>query len=116
MKILWFSNSPAAAYDNAIKGTGGWMAALDRAVQDKVELHVAYNYPYRQDPFKNGNTWYYPVYTGNIIGESIKRRLFPKKRKDLTEEYLKLVHDIRPDLIHIHGSENSFHCIGFCQK
>ena len=87
------------------------MAALDKAVQDKVELYVAYNYPYKQQPFRNGRTWYYPVYTGNIICERIKRRFFLRKRKNLTEEYLKLVRLIHPDVIHIHGSENSFHCI-----
>lgn len=111
MKVLWFSNSPAAAYDSAIKGTGAWMAALDKSIQDKVELHVAYHYPYKQDSFINGRTCYHPIYTGNIIMESIKRRFSAGKQKDYTEEYLQIVDAVKPDIIHIHGSENYFHQI-----
>lgn len=111
MKVLWFSNSPAAAYSDSLKGTGGWMVALDRAVQEKVELHVAYNYPYNQAPFKNGMTTYHPVFSGNIVWESLKNRWLPNYHKVLVEEYLKIVNEVGPDIIHIHGSENSYHQI-----
>lgn len=111
MKVLWFSNSPAAAYSDSLKGSGGWMVALDRAIQDKVELHVAYNYPYKQTAFKNGNTCYHPVFSGNIIVENLKRRFFPSYHKDLTNEYLKIIESVKPDIIHIHGSENTYHRI-----
>lgn len=111
MKVLWFSNSPAAAYKDDIKGTGGWMVALDKMLQSRVELHVAYNYPYMQNPFQNGKTWYHPVFTGNIIKENIIQRFFPNIHKDLTKNYLQVLHDVQPDIIHIHGSENSFHNI-----
>lgn len=111
MKVLWFSNSPAAAYNKAIKGTGGWMIALDKAVQDCVELHVAYNYPYKQKPFQNGKTWYHPIFSGNIVNNSLLHRLMPNRHKDLTDAYLKVIQEVCPDIIHIHGSENSFHRI-----
>jgi glycosyltransferase involved in cell wall biosynthesis len=111
MKVLWFSNSPAAAFSESIKGTGGWMVALDKAIQDKVELHIAFHYPYKQACFSNGYSWYYPIYSGNIVLTRIQRRLFPWVHRDFTEEYLKIIRQVSPDIIHIHGSENDYHCI-----
>ncbi len=111
MKVLWFSNSPAAAYSDTLKGTGGWMVALDKAVQQKVELHVAYNYPYKQKSFINGKTCYHPIYTGNIILEGIKQRFIPGYHKNFVENYLRIIEDVKPDIIHIHGSENDYHSI-----
>lgn len=111
MKVLWFSNSSAAANSNILKGTGGWMVALDRAIQDKVELHVAYNYPHNQSPFKNAKTTYYPVFSGNIVLESLKKRWIPNYQKKLLNDYLRIIDEIQPDVIHIHGSENTFHQI-----
>jgi glycosyltransferase involved in cell wall biosynthesis len=111
MKVLWFSNSPAAAYSDKLKGTGGWIMSLDKALQQRVELHVAYHYPYREDPFQKGKTWYHPIYKGNIITENLKQRFFPYYHKDLVDVYLKIVDDVKPDIIHIHGSENVYHRI-----
>lgn len=111
MKVLWFSNTPAAAYCDTTNATGGWMVALDKALQEKVELHVAYHYPYHQSAFKNGKTWYHPIYSGNILWENIKRRLLPFYHKDLTKDYYSIIDTIKPDVIHIHGSENTFHNI-----
>lgn len=109
MKVLWFSNSPAAAYYGQSKGTGSWMEALDYAVQRKVELHISYLYPYKQEPFKNGFTTYHPIYTGNIIVESLKNRFLSRRQPDYLQNYLNVINDVKPDIIHIHGSENSFH-------
>lgn len=108
MKVLWFSNSPAAAYEHTIKGTGGWMASLDKAIQHQVELHVAYFYPYRQEVFKSGNTTYHPIYTGNILLSALKRRLGVGAGKSFLNDCLQVIEQVRPDIIHIHGSENSF--------
>lgn len=111
MKVLWFSNSPAAAYSCQLKGTGGWMGALDCAVQHKVELHISYLYPYKQKPFKNGFTTYHPIYTGNIIVESLRKRFLSQRQPDYLENYLCVINEVKPDIIHIHGSENCFHDI-----
>lgn len=111
MKVLWFSNSPAAAYSDITKGTGGWMVALDCALQSHVELHVAYLYPYKRMPFKNRETTYYPIYSGNIIAENLKKRFLRNTRRDFTNDYLKIIETVQPDIIHIHGTENTFHTI-----
>lgn len=115
MKVLWFSNTPALGQEylnQQSKGTGGWMAALDKSMQEEVELSVAFTYPYLIKPFKYGKTMYYPVYTGNIVVENLKQRWLGKVYDtDFLSQYLKVVEEVQPDIIHIHGTENSFSCI-----
>lgn len=111
MRVLWFSNSPAGAYSDTTTGTGSWMVALDKILQERVELHVAYKFPYKQALFIKGKTAYHPIYTGNIIIENIKHRFIPRYHKDRVDAYLKIVEEVKPDIIHIHGSENDYHSI-----
>lgn len=117
MKVLWFSNTPALGSEylnkhSKIKGTGGWMHALNQAIQDHIELTVAFHYPYKKDTFKYQNTNYFPVYTGNIILENLKRRFLNKVYdEDFLIQYLDVIEKVKPDIIHIHGTENSFLCI-----
>lgn len=110
MKVLWFSNSPAGAYEDKVKGTGGWMVSLDKAIQNQVELHVAYLYPYKQASFQNGHTNYHPIYSGNIL----LKRFLGNYKKNFLPDYLRVINDVKPDIIHIHGSENTFHSILDC--
>ena len=111
MKVLWFTNSTAAAFSNALKGTGGWIEALDCALQGLVELHVAFLYPYDLKPFVNGRTTYHPIYTGGIVMNNIRRRFISDSKDRYTQKYIDLVKEVNPDIIHIHGTENTFHRI-----
>lgn len=117
MKVLWFSNTPALGeeYFNKeikIKGSGGWMCTLNKLLQNKVELSVAFHYPYKKEVFHYQQTKYYPVYTGNIILENLKKRFFNKiYDEDFLPEYLNIIENVNPEIIHIHGTENSFLCI-----
>lgn len=91
---------------------GGWMKSLDKAIQNKVDLHVAFYWPYKIQPFKYGNTHYYPIYSGNIIIENLKRRwLHSEKDRDDIQDFLSIIREVNPDIIHIHGTENPFGCI-----
>jgi len=115
MKVLWFSNTLASAEEylnQQSKGTGGWMKSLDNVLQNEVELAVAFLYPYPIAPFKYKRTMYYPVNTGNIIVENLKRSWLHKiYDTDFLFKYLDVIEKVKPDIIHIHGSENSFLCI-----
>lgn len=117
MKVLWFSNTPAlgaAFIDSAYKltGTGGWLYSLNKVLQTHVSLHVVFHYPYKLGTFKYQKTTYYPVYTGNILVENLKIRFFGKVYDDdFLHQYLQIIKEVNPDIIHIHGTENSFLCI-----
>lgn len=117
MKILWFSNTPAIGVDyiasySKLKGAGGWMYSLNKVVKDKVELSVVFHHPYPMDKFTYEKTNFYPVYTGNIIIENLKKR-FLKTVYDqhFLNKYLSIINEVKPDLIHIHGTENAYLCI-----
>ena len=112
MKVLWFCNNPAMGIDyingSAITGTGGWLYALDKELKSKVDLHIAFLYPHQMEPFEYGRTHYYPMYPGNIIANSLKKRFYITKNKSLLQSYLSVIEAVRPDIIHIHGTENPY--------
>lgn len=116
MRVLWFSNTPANAieyFNKEIKGTGGWLKAIDEELQNYVDLHIAFHYSYYNNTtFKYKNTTYHPIkiykskfhkywsiFTNKVINEEFK------------SEYLKIIDEVQPDIIHIHGTENPFGCI-----
>jgi glycosyltransferase involved in cell wall biosynthesis len=117
MKVLWFSNTPGIGEEylnkaNKIKGTGGWMYSLNKYLQEKAELSLVFHYPYKIEPFQYQKTTYYPVYTGNIILQNLKKRFWKKVYDmDFMVAYLNVINEVKPDIIHIHGTENSFLCI-----
>ncbi|MBK8683456.1 MAG: glycosyltransferase [Bacteroidetes bacterium] len=114
IKVLWFINTPSlAASELGIKVfSGGWLSALDTALQDRVELHVAFHFPKRINVIKKGRTMYYPLTLkndrirllfNNYFGLNIKQNI-----SSLEKKYSDLIKDINPDIIHIHGTENTF--------
>lgn len=106
MRVLWFTNTPAAG-DEFISsnGTGGWLKSLDKAIQDKVELHVVFDNHRYPDEFVVGKTTYHQIAPHDKM--SLVIRLLKQKHgknPDLPH-YLDLINKIKPDIIHIHGTE-----------
>lgn len=114
MKVLWFCNNPAMGIEylskkgKGISGTGGWLYALDKELKSHVDLHVAFLYPYHVESFKYNGTTYYPIYTGNIIKEKLRKRFLNAKDKSYLASCLAVIRNVCPDVIHIHGTENPF--------
>ena len=117
MKILWFTNTPANAV-NYLKDeivVGGWMSSLDSALQqkDNTELHIAFYYGKNINSFKYGNTHYYPIKSSFQNKSKIQKylhQLFSSKviyEEDI-KKYLRIIDEVKPDIIHIHGTENPF--------
>lgn len=113
MKVLWFSNTPANAFvKNMSKGTGSWLVPLNKEVQHKVELSVAFPYPYKMKNFRNEETSYFPIYTGPLIWSKLKDKFFNKVfEEELLPRYMEIINEVKPDIIHIHGSEMPFACL-----
>lgn len=117
MKVLWFSLSPglADAYLNNNYEGIGWVKSLERNIQDKVELSVAFYHHADIAPFTYGATHYYPVkqYRRGKLTK-ISRRLTNGIEPDSDiKAFLKIINDVKPDLIHVHGTEGPF---GLIQK
>ena len=107
MRILWFSNTPAAGDEYiSSNGTGGWLKSLDKAIQDKVELHVAFYDRHYPAEFTVGKTTYHqlaPHDKKSLIERRVKLK-FGKENPDL-HRYLEVIEKVKPDIIHIHGTE-----------
>lgn len=109
LRVLWFSNTPAAGDDfSADNCTGGWLKSLDKAIQDKIDLHVAFYDRKYPEHFQVRRTNYYSLASKDKL-KLIRRRilLFWGKNPDISV-YLKLIDEVKPDVIHIHGTEKNF--------
>lgn len=116
MKVLWFTNSPCGSirrFNESVKA-GGWMISLEdeiKKVQD-INLFVAYISKTKEKPFKYDGITYYPIWK-NIPRSKIKRVLYrftsyEKQDSIILPKLLKVVDVVKPDLIHIHGTEECF--------
>lgn len=118
MKVLWFSPTPSLAEDyiNNEPSSGGWIRSLEKEMQNKLDLSIAF---YSNNPpikIKGARTNYYPISITpqNKWISKIKNRFFVKIEPEADlEKYQKIIEEARPDLIHIHGTEHPF---GLIQK
>jgi glycosyltransferase involved in cell wall biosynthesis len=110
MRVLWFSNTPANAIDYLKDGNlrGGWLQALDKELQDHVDLHIAFFNPNGPQNFIYKNTSYH-----SIIPKNWKFKRYIKfisgynvNQSEIINESLKIIEDVKPDLIHVFGSES----------
>ncbi len=117
-KILWFSNTPANGIKilgKNIPGSGTWLQQLNENLEDKVELTIAFHHD-SNIIFKHSKTTYIGISRGDSF---LSKFLFKIKERflnyipneDYIEKYIDVINICNPDVIHIHGTENSFGCI-----
>lgn len=119
MKVLWFANTPCGATEyltgKPVMG-GGWLYALSEQLKmcTDVELHIAFYWGKTQEAFAYEGIHYHPVLLegdGSKVGRLINRhRLalgYDWAAKALPR-LMNVIENVRPDIIHIHGSENNF--------
>ena len=124
MKVLWFANTPCEAAEylmgDKIK-SGGWLYALCEQLKNQcnIQLHIAFFWGEEKKAFIYKGVTYHPIlregersklgrYFNRIIGQFSSTN--DKKEKI---RCLRIVKDVAPDLIHIHGSEESFGLITY---
>jgi glycosyltransferase involved in cell wall biosynthesis len=112
MKVLWLSLSPGLSdsyLNDNYKGIA-WIKSLEKNIQNKIDLFVAFYHDKAVERFKLGATSYFPVKRFRYGGFSkAARRIL----NDIEGEYdvslfLKIVDEVKPDIIHIHGTESPF--------
>ena len=114
MKVLWFSNTPAGG-DEVLKigiTRAGWLHSLDKAINQKVKLSVAFYYARFAEPFEHNGVFYYPICKKNWKFNIIKKKVLGDfiERENL-QVYLDIINTVKPDVIHLHGTETPFGCI-----
>jgi len=111
MRTLWFSNTPGSGAELlGIKTvSGGWVKSLDKILGEKTELSVVFYLPKPASPFVYNGINYFPIVPQHWKLTWLKNRIFTEKKD--TEDlgiYLNIIKEFRPDIIHIHGTENPF--------
>ena len=117
MKVLWFTNTPSLASEILHDKTnlGGWIASLEKEVAklNNIELGIAFHYGSEgKKTFSQGSTIYYSVPFPRLdkghkkgIPSRWKHKIEPQS---LVNDYLEIINQFRPDIIHIFGSEQPF--------
>lgn len=116
MKVLWFSATPLSL--NAGENTGvegkGWISSLLQLALaiEGLELVVAYeNYsPDKKEIEESGRLKIIPINISRYSKREIIKDMMTKKEVDeyIISESLKIIHDNKPDLIHVFGTEWCF--------
>lgn len=109
MRILWFTNDPMPAVNcrlgRPIGGTGHWIPQLLSALPRSAELQidVVTVYPgVRNEDFEEDNVRYF------VIGQPKIMNIFFDCRPQDLQACIGLINQLRPDLIHIHGTERFY--------
>jgi glycosyltransferase involved in cell wall biosynthesis len=114
MKVLWFTNTPVGGDEILKLGAtrGGWLSSLEKVLKDKVELSIAFYYARFSENFNHKGVSYFPICKKNWRVHIIRKNIFGDfiDKEDLPK-YLSIIRKIKPDVIHIHGTEDPFGCI-----
>lgn len=85
---------------------------MDREISKDVHLCVAFYYSKSIEPFVHNGISYYPIDLKMSFFQKLRNAINPivLDKEDLYV-YKKLIDQFKPDIIHIHGTENPFGCI-----
>lgn len=116
MKVLWFSNNPCGSIRRFSHKVirGGWLISLEDEIKQHpdIELSISFFSSVKESPYEYDGVRYYPIYQPKAktkIGRILERfRSIESIDKEKLPTMLNVVKNIQPDLIHIHGTEESF--------
>lgn len=117
MKILWLTNTACSASEKLKPGynRGGWLSALEQELSKNsdIELHVAFYHYADMDSFKYIDSYYHPIKRAEEASKVRKffKRFFKRNLSDDQKEIDKvnsIINIVKPDLIHVHGTEDNF--------
>ena len=115
MNVLWLTNSPCSSIERAGGKTilGGWLTSLEKEVikHYDIRLSIAYISTVMESPYQFNNVTYYPICLGSSLrNNKIKkliesRQTIRQKEQRAIPQILEAIEKCKPDLIHIHGTE-----------
>jgi len=126
MKVLWFSLSPCGSIrrNNLVRYSQGWMISLEDEIKkhNDIDLNVCFISPKREEQeFTFEGVHYYPVFRDSAKYGIM--RVWNRFRLSLEDDdahmfpqLVDVVNKVKPDIIHIHGTEECFGSISTYAK
>lgn len=115
MKVLWFANTSCGATEKLTNNYhgGGWLKSLEERLVEKneIELSVCFYWNKHLLPFKYKQTNYFPIYRNSGNSKIVRhiKKYFPKLTdKNEIPLLLQVINSVKPEVIHIHGTEDNF--------
>ena len=115
MRVLWIAPNGGKYKSNVIKGTGGWIGALqEELIKIEPDLHLGITFPSSDDErLRDGNVTYFPVRVKNSPNNlQLIRYLISYDRKKLVaklkDRMLEVINEFKPDVVHVWGLENMY--------
>jgi len=117
MRILWFANTPCGAAEKLVPDQprfGGWLKSLEEQLvqHNDIELFICFYWAEELEPFKYKKTTYYPmskirVDSGTDHSNDRALHCVHDDKKEV-KKLLRVIDAVKPDLIHVHGTEDNF--------
>lgn len=111
MRVLWIAQNGGNYKQNLIKGTGGWIGALQTELVKRypdLELGITFASP-DSELLKDGNVTYFPIRTtdNSDLAKGIDRLMHSEKfRLDrLAQGIKRVIDEYKPDVVHVWGIE-----------
>jgi glycosyltransferase involved in cell wall biosynthesis len=114
LRVLWFANTPGLSTNLSKKQStaGGWISALQTEIENAGQCDLAFAFYSDQDlsPFEFNRTKYYPIQrlARNKKSRLMQRILGKTEYDENLSRFLQIIEDFKPDIIQVHGTENSF--------
>src|SRR5215469_186346 len=116
MRVLWFTNTPSlgASYLQAKIVIGGWIESLETEITKMPGIDLGIVFKWSQpgtSSFTSGQTKYYPVFLPTPQGrfKKISKRWSHRADSEKSlRQYLDIINEFNPDVIHIFGTESDF--------
>lgn len=116
MKVLWISSHGGNYKSTQVKGTGGWVGALQTYLTERypnLELGICFAHKEDSVAVKENNVTYFPIAVkkGTSVVGKLLHRFFgndEKLRLKMIDNMMKVIESYKPDIIHIWGIENDY--------
>lgn len=117
MKILWFTLTPCGASKEISPNLHGcgWLSSLENRLvaSGAVELHICFQSDLELSSFTKNGVTYHPVKRISYK-KVLAQKIFKRCTNELLAKYLDVVSVVKPDLIHVHGTEEGFGLVQRC--
>lgn len=110
MKILWFTNNAVNLKEGVVGG--GWMQSLEQQLilDENIQLNIATRFNGKKLTInkKQITTYYLIPDKRNLLQKRIDLFFNQEPIKNYLEEYLKVIDEVQPDVIHVFGTEMDY--------